>query len=420
LRTDIQIAQWPVDRLIPYARNARTHSEEQVAQIAASIAEFGFVNPILVGADGTIVAGHARLAAARKLKLADVPVIVLDHLSATQRRALVLADNRLAMSAGWDEEMLRVELESLKEDAFDLNLIGFSDEELRDLLADPEPESAAGLTDEDAVPETLETSVSIPGDVWVLGKHRLLCGDATQMSDVEKVLAGGLADMAWSDLPYNVNYGQSMKDKLRGNKRRILNDNLGDGFGPFLRESCSNILAVTKGGIYISMSSSELHTLYSAFTEAGGHWSTFVIWAKNAFTMGRADYQRQYEPMLYGWRQGTEHFWSGARDQGDVWFIKKPVKNELHPTQKPVELIERAIHNSSKTRDTVLDPFAGSGSTLIACERTGRQARLIELDPLYCDVIARRYFDYCGQQATLEGDDRTFDQIAEARRGAAA
>ena len=420
MRTDIQIAQWPVDRLIPYARNARTHSEEQVAQIAASIAEFGFVNPILVGADGTIVAGHARLAAARKLKLADVPVIVLDHLSATQRRALVLADNRLAMSAGWDEEMLRVELESLKEDAFDLNLIGFSDEELRDLLADPEPESAAGLTDEDAVPETLETSVSIPGDVWVLGKHRLLCGDATQMGDVEKVLAGGLADMAWSDLPYNVNYGQSMKDKLRGNKRRILNDNLGDGFGPFLRESCSNILAVTKGGIYISMSSSELHTLYSAFTEAGGHWSTFVIWAKNAFTMGRADYQRQYEPMLYGWRQGTEHFWSGARDQGDVWFIKKPVKNELHPTQKPVELIERAIHNSSKTRDTVLDPFAGSGSTLIACERTGRQARLIELDPLYCDVIARRYFDYCGQQATLEGDDRTFDQIAEARRGAAA
>jgi DNA modification methylase len=420
LRTDIQIAQWPVDRLIPYARNSRTHSEEQVAQIAASIAEFGFVNPILVGADGTIVAGHARLAAARKLKLADVPVIVLDHLSATQRRALVLADNRLAMSAGWDEEMLRVELESLKEDAFDLNLIGFSDEELRDLLADPEPESAAGLTDEDAVPETLETSVSIPGDVWVLGKHRLLCGDATQMGDVEKVLAGGLADMAWSDLPYNVNYGQSMKDKLRGNKRRILNDNLGDGFGPFLRESCSNILAVTKGGIYISMSSSELHTLYSAFTEAGGHWSTFVIWAKNAFTMGRADYQRQYEPMLYGWRQGTEHFWSGARDQGDVWFIKKPVKNELHPTQKPVELIERAIHNSSKTRDTVLDPFAGSGSTLIACERTGRQARLIELDPLYCDVIARRYFDYCGQQATLEGDDRTFDQIAEARRGAAA
>jgi DNA modification methylase len=420
LRTDIQIAQWPVDRLIPYARNARTHSEEQVAQIAASIAEFGFVNPILVGADGTIVAGHARLAAARKLKLADVPVIVLDHLSATQRRALVLADNRLAMSAGWDEEMLRVELESLKEDAFDLNLIGFSDEELRDLLADPEPESAAGLTDEDAVPETLETSVSIPGDVWVLGKHRLLCGDATQMGDVEKVLAGGLADMAWSDLPYNVNYGQSMKDKLRGNKRRILNDNLGDGFGPFLRESCSNILAVTKGGIYISMSSSELHTLYSAFTEAGGHWSTFVIWAKSAFTMGRADYQRQYEPMLYGWRQGTEHFWSGARDQGDVWFIKKPVKNELHPTQKPVELIERAIHNSSKTRDTVLDPFAGSGSTLIACERTGRQARLIELDPLYCDVIARRYFDYCGQQATLEGDDRTFDQIAEARRGAAA
>jgi DNA modification methylase len=166
------------------------------------------------------------------------------------------------------------------------------------------------------------------------------------------------------------------------------------------------------------MSSSELHTLYTAFTEGGGHWSTFIIWAKNVFTMGRADYQRQYEPMLYGWRQGTDHFWCGARDQGDVWFVKKPVKNDLHPTQKPVELIERAIRNSSKTRDTVLDPFAGSGSTLIACERAGRQARLIELEPLYCDVIARRYLEYCGGRVTLEGDGRTFDQISETRKRA--
>jgi DNA modification methylase len=234
---------------------------------------------------------------------------------------------------------------------------------------------------------------------------------------VEKVLAGGLADMTWSDLPYNVNYGQTMKDKLRGNERRILNDNLGEGFAPFLREACANILAVTKGAIYISMSSSELHTLYTAFTEAGGHWSTFIIWAKNVFTMGRANYQRQYEPMLYGWRQGTDHFWCGARDQGDVWFVKKPAKNELHPTQKPVELIERAIRNSSKTRDTVLDPFAGSGSTLIACEKTGRQSRLIEMAPAYCDVIARRYLAFAGQQVTLDGDGRTFDEVAATRPG---
>jgi DNA modification methylase len=220
-------------------------------------------------------------------------------------------------------------------------------------------------------------------------------------------------------LPYNVNYGATMKDKLCGKRRTILNDNLGAAFEPFLREACNNMLAVTKGGVYMCMSSSELHTLHRAFTESGGHWSTFIIWAKNTFTMGRADYQRQYEPMLYGWREGTDHFWCGARDQGDVWFVKKPVRNDLHPTQKPVELIERAIRNSSKTRDTVLDPFAGSGSTLIACERTGRQARLIELEPLYCDVVVRRYFEYCGKQAALDGDGRAFDQISETRKGPA-
>ena len=417
MRTDIQIAQWPVDRLIPYARNSRTHSEEQVAQIAASIAEFGFVNPILVGADGTIVAGHARLAAARKLKLADVPVIVLDHLSATQRRALVLADNRLAMSAGWDEEMLRVELESLKEDAFDLNLIGFSDEELRDLLADPEPESAAGLTDEDAVPEASEALITVPGDVWVLGTHRLLCGDSTQIESVERVLSGGLADMVFTDPPYNVNYGATMKDKLRKSGRKIANDNLGDGFEEFLCVACLNLLTVTKGAIYICMSSSELHTLERAFREAGGHWSTFVIWAKNTFTMGRSDYQRQYEPILYGWKEGTDHFWCGARDQGDVWFVKKPHVNDLHPTMKPVELVERAIRNSSKGRDTVLDPFGGSGTTLIACEKTGRQARLIELEPKYCDVIIRRWQEFSGKEAALADGGQSFREIAVERQG---
>jgi DNA modification methylase len=416
---DLLVERWQVERLIPYIRNARTHSEEQVAQVAASIAEFGWTNPILVGADGVIIAGHARLLAARKLGMTEVPVIVLDHLSETQRRALIIADNRLAMNAGWDEEMLRVELESLQVDGFNLDIVGFSDEEIEALLHEPE-EARAENTDDDAVPETPETAVTVPGDVWILGEHRLLCGDSTQLEAVEKVMAGGLADMVWSDLPYNVNYGQTMKDKLRGNKRKILNDNLGEGFGAFLHEACSNMLAVTKGAIYICMSSSELHTLHRAFTEAGGHWSTFIIWAKNTFTMGRADYQRQFEPMLYGWRDGTDHFWCGARDQGDVWFVKKPVKNDLHPTMKPVELIERAIRNSSKTRDTVLDPFAGSGSTLIACEKAGRQARVIELDPKYCDVICRRYSAFTGKAITLESDGLTFDQAAEARGAVAA
>ena len=418
--TKLQVVTWPVDRLIPFARNARTHSAEQVAQIAASIAEFGWTSPILTGSDGIIIAGHARLLAARKLKMTEVPVIVLDHLTESQRRALVLADNKLALNAGWDEEMLRVELQDLEVNGFNLELIGFSADELETLLAGVE-ETTEGLTDEDNVPEAPEAAVTVPGDIWLLGEHRLLCGDATQMADVEKVLAGGLADMSFLDPPYNVNYGATMKDKIRGTShRKIANDNLGADFEQFLRDSCTNLLAVTKGAIYICMSSSEIHTLQKAFREAGGHWSTFVIWAKNTFTMGRSDYQRQYEPILYGWKEGTDHFWCGARDQGDVWFIKKPHVNDLHPTMKPVELVERAIRNSSKGRDTVLDSFGGSGTTLVACEKSGRQARVIELDPKYCDVICRRFLDFSGKTATLEGDGRVFADVAAERLGVSA
>jgi DNA modification methylase len=419
VKPDLHIERWPLDRLIPYARNPRTHTEEQVAQIAASIAEFGFVNPVLVGADGVIIAGHARVMAARKLGMGEVPVIVLDHLSEAQRRALVIADNRLAQNAGWDEEMLRVELEALREDDFHLDLLGFEDAEIEALLAESD-DAITGNTDDDAVPEAPEAAVTAPGDVWVLGDHRLLCGDATQIEAVQRVLAGGLADMVWTDPPYGVNYGATMKDKLRKKHRRIANDNLGPAFDPFLRDACTNILAVTKGAIYICMSSSELHTLYRACTESGGHWSTFLIWAKNTFTMGRSDYQRQYEPILYGWKEGTDHYWCGARDQGDVWFVKKPLANDLHPTMKPVELVERAIRNSSKSRDTVLDPFAGSGSTLVACEKTGRQARLIELEPKYCDVIIRRFEEFSGKRALLESDGRGFDEIALERGAVAA
>jgi DNA modification methylase len=419
VKPDLHIERWPLERLIPYARNPRTHTEEQVAQIAASIAEFGFVNPVLVGADGVIIAGHARAMAARKLGMAEAPVIVLDHLSEAQRRALVIADNRLAQNAGWDEEMLRVELEALREDDFNLDLLGFEDAELEALLAEPQGQSS-GLTDEDAVPEVQDTAVTVPGDVWVLGDHRLVCGDATQMEAIQKVLASGLADMTWTDPPYGVNYGATMKDKLRKKHRQIANDNLGPAFEPFLRDACANILTVTKGAVYICMSSSELHTLHKAFTAAGGHWSTFLIWAKNTFTMGRSDYQRQYEPILYGWKEGADHYWCGARDQGDVWFVKKPVANDLHPTMKPVELVERAIRNSSKSRDTVLDPFAGSGSTLIACEKTHRQARLIELEPKYCDVIIRRFEEFSSKRAALESDGRGFAEIALERGAVAA
>jgi DNA modification methylase len=401
-----------VASLIPYARNARTHSDEQVAQIASSIAEFGFTNPILTDGDRGVISGHGRLAAARKLELTEVPVIELTHLSTIQKKAYILADNRIAANAGWDDELLGVELAELQDAGFDLALTGFTEDEWDALIAGDE--STEGLTDDDAVPEVTDDAVTKPCDVWLLGEHKVICGDATKAEDYKALLGDELADMTVTDPPYNVNYANTAKDKMRGTNRPILNDNMGDGFAGFLLLACQNILAVTKGAVYIAMSSSELDTLQSAFRAAGGKWSTFVIWAKNTFTMGRADYQRQYEPILYGWKDGAQHYWCGARDQGDVWQIKKPHKNDLHPTMKPVELMERAVRNSSKTRDIVLDPFGGSGTTLIACERSGRCARLMELDPKYVDVIIKRWQFFSGKQAKRASDSADFNVLVEA------
>jgi DNA modification methylase len=402
-----KIEPWPIERLLPYARNARTHSPEQVAQIAASIAEFGFVNPCLVGSDGVLVAGHGRLAAARQLGLTTVPVVVLDHLTPTQRRALVITDNQLALKSGWDEELLRLELVDLQLADFDLSITGFDADELADILAGDEPTSE-GQTDDDVAPEVPAQPVSRLGDLWVLGEHRLLCGDATVAENYERLLGGAPADLVFCDPPYGVNYANSAKDKLRGKDRPILNDNLGDAFGPFLEAALTPMLRHCRGAVYIAMSSSELDTLQSAFRAAGGHWSTFIIWAKHTFTLGRADYQRQYEPILYGWPEGAQRHWCGDRDQGDVWNIKKPARNDLHPTMKPVELVERALRNSSRPGDAVLDAFGGSGTTLIAAEKTGRRARLMELDPKYVDVVIRRWQDWTGKQATRKADGLTF------------
>jgi DNA modification methylase len=396
-----KIEPWPTDKLIPYARNARQHSDAQVAQIAASIAEFGFTNPILAGSDGVIVAGHGRLAAAQKLGLVTVPVVVLDHLSPTQRRALVLADNRIAENASWDEELLRVELADLQDAGFDLDITGFDADALAELMAGDEPD-VSGQTDEDAVPEVSDTPVSRAGDIWQLGQHRLLCGDATLAASYDALLGEERVAMVFTDPPYNVNYANSAKDKLRGKDRAILNDNLGGGFSDFLLGALTPMVERCDGAMYVAMSSSELDTLQSAFRAAGGHWSTFIIWAKHTFTLGRADYQRQYEPILYGWPEGAERHWCGDRDQSDVWQIKKPQKNDLHPTMKPVELVERALRNSSRPGDVVLDPFGGSGTTLIAAEKSGRVARLMELDPKYADVIVRRWEDFTGKKAIRE------------------
>lgn len=400
-----KVERWPLDRLIPHARNSRTHSDAQVAQIAGSIAEFGFVNPVLVGDDGVIVAGHGRVLAARKLGLAEAPVIVLSHLTPTQRRALMIADNRIAENAAWDDEMLAAELTALRDENIDLGLLGFDEDDLDRLLAEQVDESVVA----DEAPALPDDPVSRPGDLWICGEHRVYCGDATVLSDVEKLLDGELADMCFTDPPYNVNYANSENDKRKGKNRPILNDALGSEFGAMLYDACVNILTVTKGGVYICMACAELDTLQKAFRDAGGHWSTFVIWAKNTFTLGRADYQRQYEPILYGWRKGTDHFWCGARDQGDVWFVDKPAKNDLHPTMKPIALVERAIRNSSKSRDIVLDLFGGSGSTMIASEQAGRRARLIELDPKYVDVIVQRWQDLTGGSAVHAATGQKFE-----------
>jgi DNA modification methylase len=409
-----------IGRVIPYARNPR-RNEAAIAKVAASIKEYGFRQPIVVDEEMVIIAGHTRLQAAQQLGLTKVPVHTATGLTATQVKAYRLADNRTAQEAEWDDELLGLELGELAEQGFDLDLTGFDGDELEKLLAEIDE---GGLIDDDDVPEAPETPVSKPDDVWVLGNHRLICGDSTNAAVLDTLLDGQLVDMVFTDPPYNVNYGDTAKDKIRakgGAKagRKIMNDNLGNEFEAFLTDACANMLRVTKGALYICMSSSELDTLQSAFRSSGGKWSTFIIWAKNTFTLGRSDYQRQYEPILYGWKEGNDHYWCGARDQGDVWFFNKPQKNDLHPTMKPVELVCQAVKNSSKSKDIVLDSFGGSGSTLIACEKLGRYARLIELDPAYCDVIVKRWEEFTGKSAVLAGEEKDFAVVAAERQAAA-
>jgi DNA modification methylase len=357
-----------------------------------------------------VIAGHGRLMAARKLKLDTVQVIELSGLSEAEKRAYVLADNKLALNAGWDDALLVAEVADLDAIGFDLSLAGFGESEVGRLVDMFQQGLAATFPDE--APDPPEEPVSREGDLWLLGEHRVLCGDATRPEDLSRVLAGGLADMVFCDPPYNVDYQGGA-----GKRDRIANDALGSGFGAFLQDACSAMLSVTKGAIYICMACAEIDTLKSAFVSAGGHWSTFVIWSRSGFPLGRSDYQRQHEPILYGWPKGNRHYWCGARDQGDVWACEKPRANDLHPTMKPIALVERAIRNSSKSRDTVLDPFGGSGTTLMAAEATGRRAAMIELDPRYCDVIVRRWQEGTGGEATLEAVGRSFAQVAAERLG---
>ena len=399
-----RIELWPLSRLKPYERNARTHSAEQVAQIAASIVEFGFTNPLLVDSSDGIIAGHGRLQAALELGLSTVPVVVLDHLSDRQRRAYILADNQLALNAGWDLELLRTELQDLVADDFDLSVIGFSDDELSDLLPEVEELPPEGA-DEEAVPEVPEEPITKPGDVWLLGKHRLMCGDSTSLDEVERLMAGAKANMVFTDPPYGVAYEGGHNDKKR---QQIQNDALeGEDLTSLFYEALITAVTVTTdhAPFYVWFASGKSVETFAAFGQLPLKLRAVIQWYKVRSGLGAfmSQYIPNCEPCIYAYKAGCSPQWFGPTDEKTVWELQKESRNEFHPTQKPVELPERAITNSSKKGQLVLDLFGGSGSTLIACEKTGRQARVMELDPRYCDVIVQRWQQFTGKLAVLEG-----------------
>jgi DNA modification methylase len=343
--------------------------------------------------------------------MSEVPVIQLGHLSEAQRRALVIADNQLALNAGWSEEALRLELQALQEADFDLSLVGFDDEELARLLADQD--TVEGLTDEDVVPALPETPVSAAGDLWILGNHKLLVGDATDRAQVARLMAGDAADLVFTDPPYNVDYEGYTDDKLK-----IQGDRMSDAeFKQFLEAAFRSCRTVVKPGasLYVCHSSSWQREFQNALEAAGFELRCQIIWAKNTFAWGFGRYKFQHEPIFYCHVAGQKDPWYGDKSQSTLWEENKPAANRIHPTAKPIELIDRALINSSKAGDLVSDLFAGSGSTLIACERRNRHARLMEIDPKYADCIVRRYQEYTGKQAVLDADGRSFDEIAQER-----
>jgi DNA modification methylase len=378
-----QITYRSIESLIPYANNSRTHDDAQVAQIAASIKEFGWTNPILIDGEDGIIAGHGRLLAARKLGMVDVPCIELSGLTELQRKAYIIADNKLALNAGWDDELLAIEFEELTEGGFDNLLTGFSQDEIDALTPEQLTE---GLTDEDAVPDVPEIPHTVLGDVWVLGNHRVMCGDSTSIDAVEKLMDGQKADMVFTDPPYGVDY------------KGIHNDDR-SGLEDLLRSAFGNYLALSKSGASIyCFHSDRCADIFNKVFREFFHFSSMIIWAKNSLTLSQTDYQSQHEPCLYGWMDNGTHSWHSDRKQTSLWRFDKE-RVEGHTTPKPVELVAKAIVNSSKGGDCIIDLFGGSGSTLIASEKTGRDARLMELDPKYVDVIIKRWKEFTGRKA---------------------
>ena len=431
-----KVEQWPIEKLVPYAKNSRTHSEEQVAQIAASIREWGFTTAVLVDESGSIIAGHGRVMAARKLGLASLPVMVAAGWTDAQKRAYVIADNKLALNAGWDNELLALELAELDEEGFDIGLTGFTQDEIDALTKVEDAEQIEYQGDPDEVPEIGETPISVPGDIWVLGKHRLMCGDSTNLQQVEKLMDGKLADLVWTDPPYNV--------AVEGKAGKIMNDDMGSGeFRDFLRSVYASYYAVMRAGavIYVAHGESERAAFTDCMVEAGLKLSQVLIWVKQSATLSRQDFNWQHEPILYGWKEGAGHYFCGnftlttvIDDDVDLKSMKKeqliemineirnkasgtiirhnrPTKSDLHPTMKPVALVERMIEWSSNPGEIVLDLFGGSGSTLIAAQKANRQARLMELDPKFVDVIVKRWQEFTGKQAIHADTGKPFAEV---------
>lgn len=383
-----------IDKLIPYANNARTHSKDQINKLRSSIREFGFINPVIIDKDYGIIAGHGRIKAAREEGIKKIPCVLVDHLTEAQKKAYILADNRMALDAGWDEELLKIEIESLEEYGFNVELTGFSEEELGQLF---DLDTEVDEDDFDVDEELEKPSFSKIGDIWMLGRHRLICGDATEEDTYERLMEETKANLIVTDPPYNVNY--------EGCAGKIKNDHMDQGkFYEFLLGSFLNMEKnlADDGSIYVFHADTEGLNFRKAFEDAAFYLSGTCIWKKQSLVLGRSPYQWQHEPILYGWKKKGKHKWYTGRKESTIWEFDKPRKNADHPTMKPVPLISYPIKNSSMVNAIVLDPFGGSGSTLIACEKTDRICRMIELDEKYADVIVKRYIELVGTDESVK------------------
>ena len=389
-KTTSEMQLVPIGKLVPYVNNARTHSKEQITKLRSSLREFGFVNPVIIDREFNVIAGHGRILAAKEENIEQVPCVFVDHLTEAQKKAYILADNRFALDAGWDEDMLRVEMEALQGMDFDISLTGFDEAEIADLFAADDNEAQEDDFDEDAALQA-EPFVKT-GDLWLLGKHRLLCADSTKPEDVKRLMDGKKANVCITDPPYACNY-------TGGTGMKIMNDNLkGEEFYQFLLSAFKNAYENLADGaaIYIFHSDAEKVNFYNAVVAAGFHYSTTCIWVKQSLVLGRFDYQMRHEPVIYAFKDTVKHKFYGDRKQTTVWEFDRPSKSKLHPTTKPLPLVAYPMKNSSLVNSIVLDLFGGSGSTLMAAEQMDRTAYLMELDPVYASAIVRRFVAYRG------------------------